>query len=351
MQNIFPRRLKNARLMRGLSMDKLCSKMQNKVSKTAIMRYEKGEMMPNSSVMISLSNALNVKVDYFFRPFAASLDKIEFRKKARLKSNKAIFAIKEKIRDKVERYIEIENILSITTNFFTDFSNICVHSDDDIYLLSKRLRKEWELGEDSIVNVVELLEEHAVKVIEIDVNSNFDGLSVFVENTIPVIVLNKNFEHERKRFTALHELAHILINFDSSLPNKEIEKLCNLFASEMLLPKEVFMHLIGNSRHNISLRELKSIQAQFGISVRALMYKAKELNIITENRYNFFCISINKDDRLKREIDKSTANEEYSSRFERLVYRALASDIITLSKAAVLLDTDINTIRDGLDLL
>jgi Zn-dependent peptidase ImmA (M78 family)/DNA-binding XRE family transcriptional regulator len=333
-------------------MDELCGKMNNKVSKTAISRYEKGQMMPNSSVVIALANTLNVKVDYFFRPFTVSLDKkIEFRKKTRLKSNKNVSAIKEKIRDKVERYMEIENILDITNSFITDFSNISVHSDGDVYSLSKSLRDEWNLGEDSIVNVIELLEEHEVKVIEIEADNNFDGLSVFIEDNIPVIVLNKNFEPERKRFTALHELAHILLDFDKLLQSKEIEKLCNLFASEMLLPKEVFIRLIGSSRDSISLKELNAIQQQFGISVRALMYKAKELNIISENRHKNFCISINSNDSLRHKIDKSVANEECSTRFERLVYRALASEIISASKASVLLDTDIDTVRKELNLV
>jgi Zn-dependent peptidase ImmA (M78 family)/transcriptional regulator with XRE-family HTH domain len=350
MNNIFSQRLKSARLMSGLSMDELCSKMQNKVSKTAISRYEKGEMMPDSSVVISLSNALNVKVDYFFRPFTVSLRNIEFRKRASLNSGKRLLSIKEHIFDKIERYVEIENILCIDSGFSTDFSAKTVKSRSDIYVLAEGLRKEWDLGIGSINNVVELLENHGIKVVEIESGRKFDGLSGFLDK-IPVIVLNKKSDSERKRFTALHELGHLLLNFESSVSDKEQESLCNLFASEVLLPKDVFIVLIGHNRHNISLKELKDIQKIFGISVEAMMYKAKELNVITENRFVYFNKQMNFSESLKQAIRESIFPQENSNRFERLVYRALASEIITDSKASVLLGANVETVRTGLNLV
>lgn len=43
------------------------------------------------------------------------------------------------------------------------------------------------------------------------------------------------------------------------------ERLCNIFANEVLLPVEVFIQKIGKIRKDISLIELKDIQCQFGI--------------------------------------------------------------------------------------
>jgi Zn-dependent peptidase ImmA (M78 family)/DNA-binding XRE family transcriptional regulator len=348
--NVFSKRLKNARLINDFSMDDLCSKIDYKVSKNAISKYERGEMLPSSSVLIMLADALNVNVDYFFRPFTASIDNIEFRKKARLKSAKALSSIKETVRDRVERYMEIESILDIPNYFSIDFSNITVLSNEDVYVLAKRLRNEWNMGDDAIANVIELLEESGVKVIEIETDMGFDGLSGYVNDNIPVIVINSAFDTERKRFTALHELGHLLLAFGDSVSGKEMEKMCNLFASEMLVPKEVFTRLIGASRVEISLKELKYIQKIFGISVEAQMYKARELNIITESRYKFFCIEKN-NEILRNEIRLSIAGDEHSNRFERLVYRALASELISSSKASNLLNIDLVTIRENVKLL
>ncbi|GAB1483181.1 hypothetical protein MASR2M78_19970 [Treponema sp.] len=49
------------------------------------------------------------------------------------------------------------------------------------------LRKVWKLGEDGIQNVIEMLEEHRIKVLEIDADLSFDGLSTIVNARYPVI--------------------------------------------------------------------------------------------------------------------------------------------------------------------
>ena len=127
-EEIFAKRLKSARVMAGWSMDMLCEKIGNLISKQSISKYENGKMMPDSSVLIAISHALNLDPDYFFRPFLFELDEFEvsFRKKNKVKVFETN-AIKEKIRDKVERYLEIENILGLENKFQpTAYSNAII---------------------------------------------------------------------------------------------------------------------------------------------------------------------------------------------------------------------------------
>ena len=350
LKEIFGARLKNARVINGMSMDDLCSKMNNLVSKQTISKYESGKMLPNSTNLIALANALNVRPDYLLRPFTVSLDKIEFRKKSKM-SVKEENSIKERIRDKIERYIEIEEILGINSNFTNPISNNGVIAPSDIYRIAAEVRAAWQLGQDGIPYVIEMLEEHCIKVIEMDAPDTFDGLSGIVGEHKPIIVLNKNFPVERKRFTAMHELGHLLLDFDESLSQKDIERFCNLFANEMLISQDVFKKLLGVSRHDISLNELRAIQSNFGISVEAQMFKAKQLDIISDSRYKYFCISKNQNPAFKEQVEKSTYHEEKSTRFVSLVYRALASELITYSKASVLLNESIDVVREQLELV
>ncbi len=83
--------------------------MGNVVSKQAISKYESGKMMPDSSVLLSISRALDMPIDYFFRPFSFSVENVQFRKKSRL-SVKEAESIKERIVDLLERYIGIETV-------------------------------------------------------------------------------------------------------------------------------------------------------------------------------------------------------------------------------------------------
>ena len=51
----------------------------------------------------------------------------------------------------------------------------------------------------------------------------FDGLSGWA-GKIPVVVVNRRFPADRKRLTALHELAHLLLEFaqDRSPPRRRL---------------------------------------------------------------------------------------------------------------------------------
>ncbi|TKG94668.1 ImmA/IrrE family metallo-endopeptidase [Puteibacter caeruleilacunae] len=336
MNEIFAIRLKSARVMKGLSMDNLVDKMKGAISKNAISKYEKGVMTPDSTRLIALAKALDCSIDYFFRPVKINLEKIEFRKRSALKSKEAN-RIKEIVKHYTERYLEIEEILAIKSGFKNPISHLIIKNSEDINLAVRELRESWKIGYNAIPNVVKLLEDKGIKVIEIHADDQFDGLSSFIDNTFPIIVINKQFTPERKRFTALHELGHLLLSIDESLSHKEIENLCNAFANKILIADEVFIENIGNNRHHIVLQELQRLQIAYGISIDALMHKAKDLNCISESRYKYYWIKKNQDANLKESINKSRYVQEVNTeRFTSLVYRALASELISNSKASEL---------------
>ncbi len=74
---IFAQRLRQARILRKISMDQLVALIGGLVSKQSISKYESAKMLPNSSVLIALATALNVDVDYFFRSFGFDVNQFE----------------------------------------------------------------------------------------------------------------------------------------------------------------------------------------------------------------------------------------------------------------------------------
>ena len=110
---ILAQRINMARVMQMLSLDELCDKMNGLVSKQALSNYEKGKNMPNSTILIALADALQVSVDYLFRPFEVEITSVAFRKKSTMRVKKEN-ALKERIRDRIERYLEVEKCLNIT---------------------------------------------------------------------------------------------------------------------------------------------------------------------------------------------------------------------------------------------
>ena len=367
---IFARRLQNTRKICGLSQAELVAKMEKQamelpmlykaVSTTAIERYEKGIMFPESDdVIVTLAKSLNTNMGDLLRPFTVEVDcsKFEFRKKSKL-GKKAEEAIKLKIQQRIEKYVEIERIAGEEKSFdATILSNIVVADAESARQAALRLREKWELGKGPIAQPILVLELHGVKVIEVEEDPDlFDGTSNTVEG-IPVLVLNRNdkveakyqMNEERRRLTLFHELGHQVMTFGESLKKQEKEDLCNVFAGEMLIPSQTFKAIVGEKRSSISYWELKDIQREFGISVRALMMKAVQLEIISQSRHKWFCISMNKNKDMRDKLDSSEIQAQHTSRFNRLVYRMLASEVISSSKAAQLLDISVSLLNKNLN--
>jgi len=345
MKEIFAKRLKSARLLAGLSQDKLVKAIDHQVSKNAVAKYERAEMMPNSKVLIALAKALDVKADYFFRPFTVEIDQVEFRKKSKL-GTKKIKAIKEKVRDHLERYLEIEAFLDISSRFDNPIGGQIICGGNDVEKAVDNLLEAWKLGYNALPNVIELLEEKEVKIIEIEADPAFDGLSGWANGEIPVIVLNKQYPIERKRFTALHELGHLLMPFKKDLSAMTVEKRCHRFAGTMLIPKDTFINELGRHRLNIALPELISIKETYGLSIQAIMARAKDLDVISDATFIRFRKFINRNRR--EEGWGRYLGKEHSDRFQQLVYRAAMEEIISMSKAANLMGKKLAAFREEL---
>lgn len=348
----FGKRLRQARIKAKLSMEALSEKMDDIVSKQAISKYEQAKMMPNSTILIAMANALDVTIDYFFRPFTFELDdlKVSFRKKsnAKVADQKAL---EVQIQDEVERYLETEEILQIDNPRLDEFQVANLSTTQDMILCAKAVRERWELGRAPITNVMELLERHGVKVLITEAPEDFDGVSGIVNDSHPIIVLNSNQHNiERRRLTSFHELCHLLFNkhFAPELTQHQKENLCNDFASEMLLPGSILQDTFAG-KNKITFTELIALDKTYGISVDAIVYKLRNMGIVSEKRHRNYCIRKNMDQSFKKYVEGPYYQEESTHRFQTMVYDALTRQLVSISKAAALLHVSVNEVRKHSD--
>jgi Zn-dependent peptidase ImmA (M78 family)/DNA-binding XRE family transcriptional regulator len=356
----FGKRLRQARIKEKLSMEELCQKIDGKVTQQSISKYEQGKMYPDSGLLNELTRVLNINQDFLFRPFSIDLTAMEvaFRKKSSV-PKKEVESVKVKVQDSIERYMEIDQILDISPTFKVTSVHSKLSSPDDMRQEAQKLRKEWQLGLSPIANTAELLESKGVNVVYIDGPEGFAGLSGKVNGKVPFIVLNNNdvnrqgkISIERRRFTTMHEYCHLRFGdkFPADMDGGDIERLCDAFASEMLLPSEVLERFV-EGKSLISAKELTYLQTVYGISVDAIMHKLNALKLISGNRYRGYCINKNKDASLCAYYEKSRFSERKSELFETKVYRALANNLLSVSKAAVLLNTSVNDVRQHLNVV
>jgi Zn-dependent peptidase ImmA (M78 family)/transcriptional regulator with XRE-family HTH domain len=344
MKDIFAKRLKSARLVKGYSMQEFANMLN--VSKQMVSKYETGKSIPDSSGLIRMAKILEQNTDYFFKPSAVELKEVKFRKKSCL-SVKKQKALEEEVLQSVENYLDIESILAIKSEFRNPLSGLKAEVYGDIVKAAETLRKVWDLGHDPIHNVIELLENNLINVIEISAEDNkFDGLSSYIDNKYPVIVINDGMNTERKRFTLLHELGHLLLDFKDDITEKDQEHLCNAFAGNMLLPSKVLSGDFGVKRERVSLQELKVVQENFGISIQAIIFRLVDEKIISKSSQEYFYKRYNSISEIKDEVDMQRyCVPERSERFYRLVYRALTQELISIGKAASLLGKQLSEVR------
>ena len=348
MNEQFSKRLKTARLMRGLSMDDLVARMEGCVSKQAISKYETGKMLPASDTLLRLAEALRLPVDYFFRE-GIEMGPISFRRDYRLpeQSTRQLECIAQ---EKLERYLTVENLLALHRPFVNPLRTLRIDGYEAVEQAANTLRRKWMLGIQPIASIYGMLEHYGVKVIEISVDTaDVLGFSTMVSPAIPLIVINltANTTVERKRFTALHELAHLLLRFAEGIPSAMQERYCHRFAGAVLCPQTSFLEELGQRRTALTLDELIHIRERYGISIAATVHRAKDLGIITDAYYNKVYDERIHANKLEEGWGRYAIPEQ-TDRFERLPQRAVAEQVISMSRAAELANQRLGEYRERL---
>lgn len=334
----FPERLRSARKMNGLTLEGLAERLGHRVSKQSLNKYEQGAVKPDPDLLLPLCEALNVRPDYFTRTKQVEIVHYEFRKLSKLPKKEQTVAL-EKTRDALERYLELEELLGIDAPVLPTIPGLPqqIATREEAELAADMVRNYFNLGDDPLFNISEMLEDKGIRVIEIEVDDAFSGMSTTLENKIPVIVVNRVFDRslDRKRFTLLHELAHLLLNFSPDIEDKLEERLCDAFAGAMLLPGIKVKEMLGNHRSALMWNELVLIKELYGISVRGILYRAKQHSIITDYDFDMKMRELSRFYGRKSEPGQYKGVEK-AVRFRQLLLRAISEEVISISKAAAI---------------
>lgn len=343
---MFSERLKLARKRSGLSLRALSSEIDGIVSAQAIGKYERAEMMPSSTVVIALADALEVTPSYLLSPSSISLESVEFRKLSSTRARERA-AVEAQVLDHVDRYLQIEEILGIDTTA-QDLPNGApyrISSMEDAEEAASLLRVAWNLGGGPIQDMTELLEERGIKVFKLDLPERVDGLSCRVQrldgDDVQVVVCSTGKTLERQRFTIAHELGHLVLDIPSAIAE---EKTCHRFAGAFLAPRAELIREVGRRRYDFGYAELIEIKRMFGISAAALVMRMRDLGIIKEATLRAIFRGIGKS--WRNQEPRPLRRKERPRRFRRLCLRALAEHEISDSKAAELLGIRVSEIDE-----
>jgi Zn-dependent peptidase ImmA (M78 family)/transcriptional regulator with XRE-family HTH domain len=329
-------RIKLARKAAGLSLRALADRAG--ISHTAISKYEKETATPSSGVLLSLAEALGVRVEYFLRTGQVNLKEVEYRKHSRL-SKKTLDMVEGNVVEQVERFLELQDYLpSRVVPRFVVPAGLSERVDtlDEIEDVALEVRSVWGLGHNPVPVLTDMLEERGILVFLCEAlhDGKFDGLAADVDG-IPVVVVGSEWPGDRQRFTLAHELGHLVLNGRLAEELDE-EKAAHRFAGAFLAPAPEVRKELGESRTRLEPRELCVLKNAYGLSMGAWLFRARDLGILSETAYLQMVKSFR-----SRGWHKEEPCQEYPQEkpqlFEQMVFHALAEDLITESKAAELL--------------
>lgn len=286
-------RLKEAREARKMTQEELSRKIG--ITRASISAFEKEIKSPSIQTVAQLSEELKIPMPYLQNerpPRSNRIGPLSYRKKARAS---------QAIQNQMSRFEEwLEDIYSVYNNYI-DFPEVNFFSEesidyeglstDDVEKISGELRAHWGMGLGPISNLVDFIEANGIVVGRAHLESDIDAVSVW-RSYRPHILINKAITScFRVRMSLAHELGHLvlhrLVNEEDYEDDKKyelMEEQASLFAGAFLFPRQSFY----TEFHSIRADALLLLKKRWKVSMGAIVMRAKNLELITENNVKVF---------------------------------------------------------------
>lgn len=286
-------RLILARKRRKLTSKKLAELI--KVSPVTITRLEKSKNEPDEATVVKLAEALRFPIGFFYEDDVDALSDSAA-------SFRSLTSMTAKEKDAALSAGSFAYLLSdwVNEKFNLPSADLpALQYEGDPEMSAKILRQYWGIGEAPISNMIKLLESKGVRVFSLAENTkNVDAFSCWRDDT-PYVFLNVYKSAERSRFDAAHELGHLILHkhggpvdgAEAKTTGRGVEREADAFAAAFLMPKE---DVISRIPYVSSLEQLVVAKKRWGVSVAALAYRLKTLEIISEWQHRTFCIQMNR---------------------------------------------------------
>jgi len=280
-------RLRQAREFKMLSKQALADLIG--VSAAAVSQYESGSSSPRPELIPVLAQRLDVRPEFFVsgRPqMHLPVNQAFFRSlrsttaKQRLKAT----AYTEQLWELVEAVESHVRLPEVALPGFAGGEIAPGSIPSDPVAAAQALRRAWRLGFGPVPHIVRLLESKGVVVAiaseGADGVARIDAFSTLCfARPLVVLSLDRKDDVFRYRYTAAHELGHLVLHEDAAGGDPTIEREANRFAAEFLTPARSINPLLPA---RVDFKRLLSLSAEWGVSVKSLIYRGQEVGLYSE---------------------------------------------------------------------
>lgn len=334
-------RIRQYRTARGYTLDELVERMDGAVTKQALSKYEKNRTVPRPTVLMALARALDIKAARLAGEPEYGFEVVAWRALASLPKREA-----ERIESSVQLELERRLVLMDTLGLehANPFAGAVTPIGDvrDAEYAADNLRSAWNLGGGPISNVVDALEAEGVHVVDVETERKFDGLAVFATDEQGCriacgIAARAETSRARQRMSHAHEAGHLAM---APAPGVDSEKAARRFAGAFLFPSGAVEAEFGSRRSRITQDELFLAKRRWGVSIQAVLYRLRDLEILDESGYAWWCRRINRvgwrtNEPGEEPPERSSWNEVYARRAaaEGLIGAETLADYVPRSSA------------------
>ncbi|MDO6644695.1 XRE family transcriptional regulator [Acinetobacter guillouiae] len=286
--------LKLLRQFNELTLDDLGNKLD--YTRQYLHKVETGQTIPNDQFVEKVANYFNVPHSFFMQiKSVLQEDQIHFRSNRTAKvSFKQIVIARGEYTKRLTEYLDSK--LRLPKYDIYSSENELITQDPAIESIAEQCRGKWGLGLGPISSMVRLCETHGIIVTTFpSVSKEVDALSLATKR--PVFVRNEAKESIcRQRFDLAHELGHLVLHDGIVTGDRLTESQANHFASALLIPQVMmrthFSTWYKNGRFNWS--KLSEFKQTWKVSKAAILYRAKQLGLLTPEQYTSGVIYLKK---------------------------------------------------------
>ncbi|WP_217569292.1 ImmA/IrrE family metallo-endopeptidase [Streptomyces sp. GbtcB7] len=147
---------------------------------------------------------------------------------------------------------------------------------------ARELRRRWGLGDGPVTYLVRRMESHGIVVVMPSASdpsaATVDAFSTRAARPLVILTASRADDVYRHRFTAAHELGHLVLHGDATGDSRQ-EKEAVAFAAEFLTPQDSILPLLPKRMDLARLAELRRV---WGVSIHSLIYRCRELGLISD---------------------------------------------------------------------
>lgn len=328
------------------------------VTRQTIAAWEKGDREPSVAQLTQIAQCLDIAVDLLLEDTHVKAAPTDMGLMFRADKPSALdHHLRAALSHKAEDYTFVEQLVGEIPTL-PEMRPLAGYDAHVVEEVAREIRDWLGMGEACpLGDALALLESKGLKVILHPLPNEISGFSAYTETSGAVIFVNAKHPTERKFFTALHELAHLIFHRQEyRIPNEKAggrsdprEKVANHFAGAVLLPEDVIRReLHGYRQRWLPEPLLADMKRRYGVSMRTVLYRAAQAGIISQKQQGQQIGQLTK--------KYGTADEPVTlpepkllTRLERMVFFALLQEEITISRASEILGKPLMELRDTLN--